>query len=178
MRRLLSLVVLAAIVLYALGIWLFLLRKDDPLPVRAADAVVLLAGSEKRLPVALDLMRHQAARTLVVSETSRKDDPKRYALCHGPAPNGYQLICRRADPFSTRGEARLAAELARRKHWRTLIVVSSRYHLFRAKKLLMRCTGATLVMRGTDADPWTYKAFAIGLEWLKLARSATVARGC
>jgi uncharacterized SAM-binding protein YcdF (DUF218 family) len=178
MRRLLSLLVLAAVVLYGLGIWLFLLRKDDRLPNHTADAVVLLAGSKKRLPVALDLMRRHAARTLLVSETSQKDDPARYALCHGAKPKGYELICRNADPFSTRGEARLAGQLAQRNHWLSLIVVSSRYHLYRAKELFGRCTDATLIMRGTDGDPWTYKAVAVPLEWLKLARSATFARGC
>lgn len=178
MRRLLSLLVVAAIVLYGLGIWLFLLKKDDNLPTHAADAVVLLAGSRKRLPVALDLMRRHAAKTLVVSEESQANDPARYQLCHGPKPKGYELICRHADPFSTRGEARMASELASRNHWLSLIVVSSRYHLYRAEKLFGRCTNATLIMRGTDADKWWYKAYAVPLEWLKLARSATFARGC
>ena len=178
MRRLFSLLVLAVIVLYGLGVWLFLLRKDDRLPTHAADAVVVLAGSRQRLPVALDLMRRHAAKTLVVSEESERDDPARYQLCRGPQPKAYELICRHADPFSTRGEARLASELALRNHWLSLIVVSSRYHLYRAKELFARCTNATLIMRGTDADTWWYKSVAVPLEWLKLARAATFRRGC
>jgi DUF218 domain-containing protein len=169
---------LATIVLYGLGIWLFLLRKDDRLPTHTADAVFVLAGSRQRLPVALDLIRRHAAKALVVSEESQTDDPARYQLCRGPKPKGYELICRHVDPFSTRGEARLAGELAARNRWLSLIVVSSRYHLFRANELFGRCTGATLIVRGTDADAWWYKAVAVPLEWLKLARSATFARGC
>jgi len=178
MRSVISLVVVSAAVLYGLGIWLFLLQKDDPLPGHKADAVVVLAGSQKRLPVALDLMRRHAAKTLIVSETSATDDPARYRLCHGPKPSGYVLICQNADPFSTRGEARLAAALVTRSHWLSLIVVSSRYHLYRAERLFGRCTSAKLVMRGTSADTWARKAISIPLEWAKLARSVTLQRGC
>ena len=47
MRSVISFLVIAAAVLYGLGIWLFLLHKDDPLPGHKADAVVVLAGSQK-----------------------------------------------------------------------------------------------------------------------------------
>ena len=178
MRRIFSFLTLVVIALYGLGIWLFLLRKDERLPTHSADAVVVLAGSVDRLPVALDLMKRHAAKTLVVSEDSITRDPARYQLCHGPKPRGYRLICQHADPFSTRGEARLAGGLASRNHWLSVIVVSSRYHLFRAKRLFDRCTNATLIVRGTDADNWWYKAWAVPLEWAKLARSVTFQRGC
>ena len=86
MRRLISILLVAGVVLFGLGVWLFLLRKDDPLPAHGLDAVVVLAGSDKRLPVALDLMRRHAAKTLVVSETSAADDLPRYRLCTGRSP--------------------------------------------------------------------------------------------
>ncbi len=178
MRQLLSLLVTVAVILYGVGVWLFLLQKDDRLPTRAADAVVVLAGSRARLPVAIDLMHRHVARTLVVSEDSGARDPARYRLCHGAKPRGYKLMCVHADPFSTRGEARLAAELVGRNHWLSLVVVSSRYHLYRAQKVFARCTAATLVMRGTDADVWWRKAVAVPLEWAKLIRSVTFQRGC
>ena len=178
MRRLISILLVAGVVLFGLGVWLFLLRKDDPLPARTVDAVVVLAGSDKRLPVALDLMRHRVAKALVVSETSAADDLPRFRLCHGPKPRGYRLICRRADPFSTRGEAEMTAALAIRNHWRSLVIVSSRYHLFRAKRLFARCTSAKLVMRGADGDKLWWKALSIPFEWAKLARSVTLQRGC
>ena len=178
MRPLLSLLVLAAAVMYGLGVWLFLLPKDDALPGHKADAVVVLAGSEVRLPVALGLMRRHVARTLVVSETSAADDPARFRLCHGPKPRGYQLICQNADPFSTRGEARMAAALVTRNHWLSIVVVSSRYHLYRARRVFARCTSAKLVMRGADGNTWRWKVISIPLEWAKLARSVTFQRGC
>ena len=178
MRQLISFLVIVVVGVYGLGVWLFLLHKDDLLPGHKADAIVVLAGSQKRLPMALDLMRRRVARTLVVSETSAADDPARFRLCRGPKPHGYQLICQRAEPFSTRGEARMAAALVTRNHWLSLIVVSSRYHLYRAERLFARCTPVKLVMRGTDADTWAWKAISIPLEWVKLARSVTLQRGC
>ena len=178
MRLLVSLIVIAAAALYGLGIWLFLLRADDRLPTHAADAVFVLAGSNDRLPIALGLMKRHAAKTLVVSEDSASRDPVRYRLCNGARPRDYTLICQHADPFSTRGEARLAGDLALRNHWLSLIVVSSRYHLYRAERLIGRCTKATLIMRGTDAGNWWFEAWAVPPEWAKLPRSATFQSGC
>ena len=178
MRQLLFFLATVAAVFYGLGVWLFLLRKDDPIPAHADDAIVVLAGSQSRLPVALDLMRRHAARALVVSETTTTDDPARFRLCHGPEPRGYRLICQSAEPFSTRGEARMTSALVARNHWLSVVVVSSRYHLFRAQRLFARCTSARLVMRGADGDTWWRKAVSIPLEWAKLARSVTLQRGC
>lgn len=178
MRRLISILLVAGVVLFGLGVWLFLLRKDDPLPARGVDAVVVLAGSDKRLPVALELMGRHVARTLVVSKTSQTLDPARFRLCHGAKPHGYRLICRRAEPFSTRGEAEMTAALAKRNHWRSVVVVSSRYHLFRANRLFARCTSVKLVMRGADGDTLWWKAASIPYEWAKLARSVTLQRSC
>lgn len=111
MRRALLALAVAAAALYAAGVYLFLLRRDDPLPSTAA-AVVVLAGSRTRLPVALALVRRRVARVLLVSEDSRSRDPARYALCRGPRSRGYELVCRAASPFSPQGEARAIAVLA------------------------------------------------------------------
>jgi uncharacterized SAM-binding protein YcdF (DUF218 family) len=175
--RPLSLVLLAAVVAFGFGIWLFLMRPEDPLPAHA-DAVVVLAGSSKRLPVALNLVGAGIARTLVVSEDSAANDRQRYALCHGAKPKRYTLICRKASPFSTRGEAELIGHLATSHRWQSLVVVTSRYHMFRAQLLIDRCTQATLSMRATDGDSWWQKAAAIPLEYVKLAGAQTLQRGC
>jgi uncharacterized SAM-binding protein YcdF (DUF218 family) len=178
MSKVLTPIILIVVILYGIGIWLFLLRDDDAIPSHGADAVVVLAGSTKRLPVALSLMKQGASHTLVVSENTAEADPARYRLCHGPKPKTYKLICQQADPFSTRGEARMSAQLAAKNHWLSMVVVSSRYHLYRAEKLFARCTDATLIMRGTDADPWWRKAVEVPIEWAKVLRALTFQRGC
>jgi uncharacterized SAM-binding protein YcdF (DUF218 family) len=176
-RQLMSFLVLVVVVAYGFGIWLFLLHKQDRLPSEA-DAVFVLAGSTKRLPVALDLVRHGVSKTLVVSEDNASGDPDRYALCHGPKPKRYTLICQSASPFSTRGEARMIAGLADKNNWKSLVVVTSRYHIYRAHMLLRRCTRINLYMRATDGDTWWQKALAVPLEYAKLVRSQVTQRGC
>lgn len=176
-RSALSLLVLAVMIAYAFGIWLFLLRPEDPMPARA-DAVFVLAGAEDRLPLAQKLIVGGVAKTLVVSEADASDDPARYALCHGPKPKRYKVVCRTASPFSTRGEARLLGDLVRENKWSSVIVVSSHYHLYRAHMLIRRCTQAGLVMRGTDADAWWRKALAIPLEYAKVVRAEIWQTGC
>ncbi len=178
MRKLVSFLVLAAAVAYGFGVWLFLLHPDDHLP-RKADAVVVLAGGRTRLPLAERLVeRQKVADTLVVSQDSQANDPRRFALCNGPRPKGYRLICRFASPLSTRGEARLIASLAAEHDWADVVVVTSRYHLYRAKLLIERCTDAEVDMRGSDGDAWWRKALAIPLEYAKLVRAVTFQRGC
>ena len=126
MRPLLSLIALIFVVLYGVGIWLFLLHPDDPLPQHEVDAIVVLAGSDKRLPLGLSLIKQHVSHTLLVSENTAQADPARYQLCHGPKPKSYKLICQQADPFSTRGEARMSSDLATQHHWLSMVVVSSR----------------------------------------------------
>jgi uncharacterized SAM-binding protein YcdF (DUF218 family) len=176
-RAFTSTVVLAALIAYAFGIWLFLLRPQDSLPAQA-DAVFVLAGAQSRLPVAQKLIADGRARTLVVSETGAADDPARYTLCHGPRPKSYKLVCRIAATDSTRGEAHLIAGLVLQNKWASVIVVSSHYHLYRARVLVRRCMQARVVMRGSEGDTWWRKAIAIPLEYAKLVRADVWERGC
>jgi uncharacterized SAM-binding protein YcdF (DUF218 family) len=175
--RPLTALLLVAVVGFGFGIWFFLHRPEDPLPSHA-DAVFVLAGSSKRLPVALNLVRAGIARTLVVSEDSEANDKARYTLCHAPKPKRYTLICSMATPFSTRGEAELIGHMATAHAWHSLVVVTSRYHLYRARLLIDRCTQAKISMQATDGDSWSQKAAAIPLEYAKLARAETTRRGC
>jgi uncharacterized SAM-binding protein YcdF (DUF218 family) len=175
--RLFTVLLLVAVAGFGIGIWLFLLRPEDPLPAHA-DAVFVLAGSPKRLPVALNLVGAGIAKTLVVSEDSETNDKARYDLCHAQQPKRYTLVCMRASPFSTRGEAELIGRLATSHRWQSLVVVTSRYHLYRAKLLIDRCTQARVSMRATDGDSWSQKAAAIPLEYAKLARAETLQRSC
>jgi uncharacterized SAM-binding protein YcdF (DUF218 family) len=174
-RVLTSLMVLAALA-YGVGALLFLGRDDDPLPPHA-DAIVVLAGNTDRLPAALELADDGVAPVLVVSRDETGKDRARQRLCERPGERSYDVLCKQAAPFSTRGEARLVADLARQNGWSSLVVVSSRYHLFRAERLLARCTDAGLTMVGVG-EPLTTTAVAIPLEWAKLGLAETARRGC
>lgn len=175
LRRLLGVVVAIVVLQYAVGAVVFLAHADSDLPARS-DAVVVLAGSVSRLPVARELMDGGIAPVLLVSDDSPSEDAERGAFCAAPRER-YTVICRRAVPFSTRGEARMTAELATTRRWRSIVVVTSRYHLLRTRILFRRCTDATLVLRGAR-EPWPGLLLAIPLEWVKLAVAETVRRAC
>jgi uncharacterized SAM-binding protein YcdF (DUF218 family) len=173
MRRfvLICLVVLAAA--YVVGIPLFLTRDDDPLPSNA-DAVVLLAGSEDTLPAAQALVGGGIARMLVVSADRNSRDEKRLQLCR-TKPAG--LVCIYPGQVTSFREAPAIASLAQRRGWDTLVLVTSRYHLFAAERALRRCGDFRIVEYGVD-EPWWKTTIAVPLEWVKLGLGETVRRGC
>jgi uncharacterized SAM-binding protein YcdF (DUF218 family) len=176
MKRLLGYALVIAAVAYGVGALVFLGRDDDPLPTRA-DAIVVLAGNTSRLPEAIRLAEDGAAPVLLVSRDETGRDPARQRLCADPGGRPFEVLCRQAVPFSTRGEARLVAGLAQENEWSSIVVVSSRYHLFRAERLLARCTDAGLSMQGVGESLAT-NAVAVPLEWAKLALAETTRRGC
>ncbi|HUQ22279.1 MAG TPA: YdcF family protein [Gaiellaceae bacterium] len=158
--------------LAVLSVPLFILYDDDE--VTNADAVMVLAGNRSRLPVALDLVERGAAPVLVISDGLDPRWTTANRLCRFGGP--VRIVCPRPDPYSTRGEARLAARLARERGWRSLIVVSSRFHLFRARKLFQRCFRGKLSLVGAP-NPGLRLPLAIAFEWGKLGVT-TVRRGC
>ena len=162
---------MAALVAGTLVLFVFP-RTDDP---GRADAVVVLAGSPSdRLPKALGLMQRHVARVLVVSNGLRDSFATRH-LCL--ARVSFTVICRRPRPFSTRGEAELVGRLARARRWRRVVVVTSTYHVTRARMLFDRCVDGSVAV--VASRPWLPR-FALGalLEWPKLALALTVRRAC
>ena len=165
--------VIAALVavggLIALGFWLFyFVGTDDP---RRADAIVVLGGDPRRPATGIRLLHEGVAPILEVS-LDMQPDPELSALC-----DTQRVSCFHASAYSTRGEARTVSRLARRRGWHSIIIVSSRYHLRRAKMLFRRCTDAQLQVVPADTSLWEYVRnlpFEVG----KLAFQVTVARGC
>jgi uncharacterized SAM-binding protein YcdF (DUF218 family) len=172
-RRLLIICAIVLGVAYAVGIPLFLGQDDDPLPPKA-DAIVALAGSDRRLPVAQALFGGGLAPTLVVSSDRSGRDPHRAALCRKP-PAG--VVCVHAGPATTEGEAQAVRELADRGKWNSIILVTSRYQMFRARRIFERCVHVKVAVHGVD-EPWWRNAIAVPLEWIKLGVSETVRRRC
>lgn len=161
-----------AVALALLSVPLFITYDDDP-AVRA-DAVVVLAGSTKRLPVALALMRRGAAPTLVVSDGLEPRNQRAVRTC--TTPQAFAVVCPKPDPYSTRGEARMIAALASERGWRSVVVVTSRFHLLRARLLVERCFPGRVAMVGAPLEAWRLP-FVIALEWGKLARAEAI-RSC
>jgi uncharacterized SAM-binding protein YcdF (DUF218 family) len=153
----------------AAAIALFVVHHDDA-PARA-DAVVVLQGSRARLPAGYRLARDGYAPLLVVSRGSKLKLEDR--ICAGRA--GVRAVCFRAT--STRTEAEFLGRLARERGLRSLDVVTSDFHVFRARIVLKRCYHGELRMVGV-AEPWWRLPKQMVSETLKLGYQLIVARDC
>ena len=145
--------------------------------VRRADAIVVLGPGPngERLRRAGQLLEHHIAPYLVVSEPKRMGARSQLrAWC-----SERRATCFRARPFTTRGEARHVARLARQRNWRSIIVVTSRYHVVRARLLFRRCFRGTTMVVGAPPDDGPLELLRRAThEWGGLAYALTFGRGC
>jgi uncharacterized SAM-binding protein YcdF (DUF218 family) len=166
-------VVLVLIAWIAATVALFVIPHGDR-PIHA-DVVFVLSGSSKRLPVALRLVREGYAPLLLVSRTRTNPSQLEQQACAHRV--GVRVLCLHADPYSTVGEAELLARLASARHWNTVDVVTSRYHVLRARILMRRCYHGRLRVVGAPSPPLLV-ALNAALESVKLVYHELVHRGC
>jgi len=176
-RRTAGFAFLALVVVVIAGFEIYLRTGgDSPEP---ADAVVVLGPGRdgERLERAHELLDAQLADTLVVSMARGGQRAATDAVC-ADEPAEIEVICFTADPFNTRGEARAIAQLSAARGWTKLLVVTSDYHVRRARLLFARCYDGSLAVVGASSggDPdvvLTDAHEAAGLVYANL-----VARGC
>jgi len=179
-RRLLTaLVLLVALWLVAVAL-LFVWPQAAQTPPAHADVVVVLSGGENgRLDPALKLVQRGVAPVLAISSAFR--DPKwtkAHRLCRGQdGPTRFRVLCFEANPYSTRGEAEMVTRLAGKYGWHRLVIVTSTYHLTRARMLFRRCFHGSLWTVGTSA-PWRELPEEWASETAKLAVQTFYERGC
>jgi hypothetical protein len=105
-----------------------------------ADAIVVLGGRANRLPVGLRLLHEGEGRVLIVFNASASGEGDHVYL--------------RPDPYTTRGEARAVATLARKHGWRSIVVVTSSYHVPRARLIFRRAFDGEVRMASAPAIWW------------------------
>jgi hypothetical protein len=136
------------------------------------SAIVMLAGPGDRLAPAMELAREHRATMLVVSRGQHG-----YAGPCPPAVPGVKLICFEPDPGDTRGEAEFVGKLARRYHWRSVVLVTAREQDTRARIVVGRCFGGPIyVIAGSlPLGSWPYQ---IAYEWGALFKTLVLDRSC
>jgi uncharacterized SAM-binding protein YcdF (DUF218 family) len=175
---------LIRLIVVGLGVWLVLalylfVWPDQDHPRRVAAIIVLSGDAEHRFPHALALARAGVAPVLVVSDGARSSWAPARNLCAHPGGHRFRVICFRPRPYSTRGEAREALALAERNHWRSLLVVTSTYHLFRARMLFKRCLdGRARVYATGTSGSLAWLPVNAASETIKLGLTFTTRRGC
>lgn len=118
-----------------------------------ADAVVMLGGASKeRLLDAMMVRSDIKAPYLVISNTDTKGNASADEYCetHSNETIYPDVICFTPDPMNTRGEADAIGLLATKHGWKSIVVVTSKYHIARAERLLNQCTPSKVQMVATD----------------------------
>jgi len=176
-RVLLALAVLVAAWLVGCAVLFVWPPAETGVPARA-DVVVMLSGSHERLARAEQLIRQGVAPVLALS--SVQDTPRwqaAKALCRAGVYAGARVLCFQASPYSTQGEAEAIGRLARQQHWNRVVVVSSTYHLTRAKLLIDRCYRGPLWLVGA-ASTWWKQPEQWAFETGKILYQLTIERSC
>jgi uncharacterized SAM-binding protein YcdF (DUF218 family) len=130
-----------------------------------ADAIVVLAGGNgERLDRGLALVRDGVAPNLVVSTGPE-------VLC-GANHADVNVICFLPHPDDTRGEAEAIGRIAARHGWKHLVLVTSDYHVTRARLLVERCFSGTVDVSVAHSGKGPFSLlWAIGHEWGGLIES-------
>lgn len=157
----------------AVVVGLFVVHHGDA-PVHA-DAVFVLSGSPTRLPVGLRLVREGYAPLLVIDRTRPHPTALEQRACAHRID--LRVLCLRAEPYSTVGEAETLARLAAQRGWRSVDVVTSQYHVVRARLLFRRCFHGRLRVVGAPNQLWLLPWNA-AMESVKLAYHELVHRDC
>jgi uncharacterized SAM-binding protein YcdF (DUF218 family) len=128
----------------ALGVRLYVYPQIDQL--RRADAILILSGPHHdRYPFGLELAEQGWAPNLVISNPSGAGDRWVTRVCAAPHPK-FTVHCFAPDPATTKGEGRELRRLAAQYGWHTVIVVTFRPHVSRARYILEQCFDGDLVM--------------------------------
>ena len=136
------------------------------------DAIVMFAGSDDRLGTALRLAEEQRAPVLVISRGREG-----YG---GPCPSvtpKVKLICFDPDPPNTRGEAEFAGRLARQNHWKSLVLVTGRFQVTRARLLMSQCFGGPVYVVPVSLA-WSEWPSQFAYEWGALAKALILHQAC
>ena len=143
------------------------------MPARV-NAIVMLNGQGNRLPTTLDLAWAHRAPVVVISRGSPYW--ANGSIC-APRIPGVRVICFSPDPDTTQGEAEYAGHLARRYHWRSIVLVTTAPQDTRARLRVERCfPGSIYVMTAPlRAYDWPY---ALVYEWGATIKALLLQRAC
>ena len=134
------------------GAGYFLYSKSQVDTIRPVDAIIVLGGErDGREEYGIDLARQGVSANVVLSHPYWKGDRKMAEFC---AIQDYRftVTCVPPQPSTTRGEALFTRDLAAKHGWTSVLVISWRYHLPRARYIFSRYFDGEIVMRPVPRD--------------------------
>lgn len=122
---------------------------DDPLSGRI-DAVMVLGPSDARnVAEGVLLARRSSGAVLVLS--SSRDGDGRFKNKECTAEMDIEVVCLRADPFTTEGELSALDELSVTSQWSRIAIITSVPHVPRARWMAERCLSPGHAVLGRSA---------------------------
>lgn len=149
----------------------------DTDPLRKADAIFILGGYGDRKAYGFSLYDQGWAPNVVVSNPIGPNGPSyptmwisrwctsttwgsEFLSVNKPWPKSTKY-CPNPEPGTTLGEARALRELASQHGWHTIIVVTFRPHITRARFILERCFAGDVIMTASPTKipltRWAYE---------------------
>jgi uncharacterized SAM-binding protein YcdF (DUF218 family) len=166
----------ALLLLYILGYALFAVLLPRPADERPTDAIVVLTGGAKRIERGLELMERRKARRMLVSGVARTVRPEELAAQYSAdeALFGCCIDLGR-ESVDTRSNAEEVARWMARNKFRTLRLVTTDWHMPRARFELSRRLGGDVEVVGdaVESNPSFMQLFTEYNKYL-LRRSAVV----
>ncbi len=159
-RRWLIRSVVAVFVLWLIACFLVVAEPSVNKPAKV-DAILVLGPPDVdgRVTEAYQLAAQHLAGTVVISVESDEQFRAKSA-CRNQNP-AYQVICFQPSPKTTQGEAEEIGRLAAQHHWKSIIVVTSKYHISRARVIVERCLPGQVLMVAAPGKPsltkWGYE---------------------
>jgi hypothetical protein len=135
----------------------------------------MLDGPGDRLGAAMNLARGHRASMLAVSRGSSYWGTSRPCA---PPVTGVKVLCFNPNPPTTQGEAEFAGRLAKRYHWKTIVMVTITAQITPGRIWLSRCLpGVTIyaVSASLPAQQWPRVLFH---EWGALLNAELLHRSC
>ncbi len=143
-----------------------------PLPDRS-DAIVELGGPGDRDAVTLALANEHRA-PVVIQSTVPQDAVTDTCL---PAVEGVEVRCFHADPPTTRGEARYIGEEGEARNWKSVIVVTTPDHAWRARLRVERCFSGRVYVQTSPLPRWDWFR-QIPYQWAATIKAVLFERDC
>jgi uncharacterized SAM-binding protein YcdF (DUF218 family) len=153
---------------------LFMQPRLAPVPPRV-DAIIELGGEGMagRDRLAVQLARDQRAPYLVQSTVVEEAGTSR---CLPAAPN-VTMLCFHAEPNTTRGEAQYIAEEAARRHWRSIVLVTTPDQAWRARLRTVRCFDGQVYVVTSHLPVWVWPR-QILYQWAATVKALIFERAC
>jgi uncharacterized SAM-binding protein YcdF (DUF218 family) len=163
------------VVTFGVATALLFVRPSQGVPARV-NAIVMLDGPGNRLTTARALARRHTAPLLLISLGTP------YSNTGNTCPAGFRgirVVCFNPKPATTRGEAEYVGRLARRFHWRSIVLVAMTPQITPARTWLSRCSGpGTTVYAVGVRLPASQWPGALLHEWGALINAELIQRSC